>query len=154
MVERAIAEGAKVIPRGGPITDGTLAKGAFYRPTMLEVTNPKMTIAQEEVFGPVLTMMGFDSEEEAVRLANDSEYGLAASIWTRDVERPLRVARRSTPARFGLTIGLSRWTNSKKADSRKAETAVSTVRRRSGTFWSTSTSRSTPASSVPQLAFD
>ncbi|GAA1013661.1 aldehyde dehydrogenase [Streptomyces sp. F-3] len=93
LVENAIAAGARPIVRGGPVTDGPLANGAFYRPTLLEVDDPTLPIVQEEVFGPVLTMQVFDTEAEAVALANDSVYGLAASVWSRDVDQPLRVAR-------------------------------------------------------------
>jgi betaine-aldehyde dehydrogenase len=93
MVEDAIAAGAKVIVRGGPIVEGPLAKGAFYRPTLLEVSDTRMPIVQQEVFGPVQTMQVFDTEADAIALANDSEYGLGASIWSRDVDRPLRIAR-------------------------------------------------------------
>jgi acyl-CoA reductase-like NAD-dependent aldehyde dehydrogenase len=93
MVEDALAAGAAPIVRGGPVTEGPLARGAFYRPTFLEVTDSRLPIVQQEVFGPVLTMQVFDTEAEAVALANDSEYGLAASIWSRDVDRPLRIAR-------------------------------------------------------------
>ena len=105
MVEAAIAGGARVVVRGGPFADGPLATGAFYRPTLLEVADPSATIVQEEVFGPVLVMQAFDSEAEAVRLANDSRYGLAASIWSSDVDRPLRIARQIEAG----TIWINNW---------------------------------------------
>jgi betaine-aldehyde dehydrogenase len=92
IVEAAIAKGARVIVRGGPITEGPLAAGAFYRPTLLEVTDNSMSIVQDEVFGPVLTMQTFSSEAEAIALANDSMYGLSASVFSRDVDVPVRVA--------------------------------------------------------------
>jgi betaine-aldehyde dehydrogenase len=92
VVQDAISKGAKVIVRGGPITDGPLAAGAFYRPTLLEVDDNSMSIVQDEVFGPVLTMQTFSSEAEAVALANDSIYGLSASVFSRDVDLPIRVA--------------------------------------------------------------
>jgi len=92
MVEDAIMAGAKVVLRGGPATEERLAAGAFYLPTILEVTDSKLAIVQQEVFGPVLTMQRFDTEAEAIALANDSEYGLSASVWSRDIDRPLRVA--------------------------------------------------------------
>jgi betaine-aldehyde dehydrogenase len=93
IVEQAIKEGAKVLVRGGKVVEGDLIKGAFYAPVLLEVTDNAMKIVQEETFGPVATIQVFDTPEEAIALANDSMYGLAASIWSQHIDLPLRVAR-------------------------------------------------------------
>ena len=106
-VEDAIAAGARVLLRGGPTSVTALAGGAFYHPTLLEVDNPSLPIVQREIFGPVQTLQVFDTEDEAIHLANDSEYGLSACIWSRDVDRPMRVARR---LEAGL-ISINSWAN-------------------------------------------
>lgn len=94
IVEAAIDGGATAVVRGGPYREGPLARGAFYRPTLLEITDHAMPIAQDEVFGPVLVMQAFDTEAEAIGLANNSLYGLAASVWSANIDRPLRIARK------------------------------------------------------------
>ncbi|MXV38196.1 aldehyde dehydrogenase family protein [Flavobacteriaceae bacterium Ap0902] len=93
IVEKAISEGAKVLERGGPIKEGELAKGAFYKPCLLEVFDNSMEIVQEETFGPVATVQVFDTLEEGAKLANDNKYGLSASVWSNDVDRPWQMVR-------------------------------------------------------------
>jgi betaine-aldehyde dehydrogenase len=105
LVKDAIADGAKVVVRGGPFNDGPLAKGAFYRPTLLEIDSQDIEIAQNEVFGPVLVMQAFDSEAEAVALANNSIYGLSASVWSENVDRPMRIARQLESG----TVWINNW---------------------------------------------
>jgi acyl-CoA reductase-like NAD-dependent aldehyde dehydrogenase len=92
MVEAALAY-AKPIVRGGPVTDGHLAAGAFYRPALLEVEDVTSEIVQKEVFGPVATFEVFDTEAEAIARANATEMGLAAGIFTNDINISRRVTR-------------------------------------------------------------
>ena len=86
-------EGAHVVVGGGIPADPTLAHGAYIEPTVLDRVTSRMRIAQEEVFGPVVVVIPFDTEEEAIRLANDTPYGLSGSIWTRDIANAIRAAK-------------------------------------------------------------
>ncbi len=92
-VERAVKDGATLVTGGYIPTEGKLAKGNYYPPTILTNVDPRSEIAQQEVFGPVVIVSRFKSEEDAVRLANNSQYGLAASIWTKDGDRQRRLSQ-------------------------------------------------------------
>lgn len=89
----AKAEGARCVLGGGPAAQADLPGGQFVEPTIFVDVTPQMRIAREEVFGPVLSIMGFDDEAQAVSMANDTIYGLAAGVWTQDMGRALRMSR-------------------------------------------------------------
>jgi acyl-CoA reductase-like NAD-dependent aldehyde dehydrogenase len=88
-VKDSVKEGAEILTGG----EQTRSKGYFYKPTILKNVSSNMRVAQEEVFGPVAPIVVADSETEALRLANDSQYGLGASIWTEDLDKAERLSR-------------------------------------------------------------
>lgn len=92
-IERGKAQGARVAAGGERLTDAAHARGLFVAPTVFDRVEPAMDIAREEIFGPVLSVLSFEDDAEAVRIANGTSYGLVAAVFTRDVSRAHRVAR-------------------------------------------------------------
>jgi acyl-CoA reductase-like NAD-dependent aldehyde dehydrogenase len=92
-IRKGVEEGAKLVA-GGEDPPAGRETGFFVQPTVFSEVRPDMTIAQEEIFGPVLAIMPYDSEDEAVEIANDTVYGLAGGVWSGDPEHAKQVARR------------------------------------------------------------
>jgi succinate-semialdehyde dehydrogenase/glutarate-semialdehyde dehydrogenase len=105
-VQDAIARGARLLTGGTRLTEGEYGRGSFYAPTVLGGVTPEMLISYEETFGPVCGVTPFETEEEAIRLANDSVYGLCAYFHTRDYARLLRVAEKLDYGIVGANAGI------------------------------------------------
>ncbi|SNT20915.1 aldehyde dehydrogenase family protein [Antarctobacter heliothermus] len=103
-IEKGQAEGARLICGGAQMD---LGRGQYIAPTLFGDVTPDMAIAREEIFGPVLTITPFDTIEEAIALANDTEYGLAASVWTKNIDKALMVTRRVQAGRFWVNTTLA-----------------------------------------------
>jgi acyl-CoA reductase-like NAD-dependent aldehyde dehydrogenase len=103
-IERGQAEGARLLTGGAEPPEG-LDRGYFVRPTVFSEVAPEMTIAQEEIFGPVLAIQPYEGVEEALRIANDSAYGLAGGVWSADQDRAIEVARRIRTGQIEINGG-------------------------------------------------
>jgi acyl-CoA reductase-like NAD-dependent aldehyde dehydrogenase len=103
-IQKGLDEGAKLVTGGVEAPDG-LDVGYFVRPTVFSEVHTEMTIAQEEIFGPVLSILPYDTEEEAIAIANDSAYGLGGAVWAADPEHAKQVARRIRTGQVDINGG-------------------------------------------------
>jgi betaine-aldehyde dehydrogenase len=104
LINKGIEEGATLVTGGAEAPEG-LEKGYFVRPTVFANVSNEMTIAREEIFGPVLSIIPYEDEDDAVRIANDTVYGLAGGVWSSDIERAKRVARRLRTGQVDINGG-------------------------------------------------
>ena len=104
-IRKGVEEGARLVTGGEESPEGQ-ERGYFVRPTVFSDVRSDMAIAQEEIFGPVLSILPYDDEEDAVRIANDSQYGLAGGVWSADEERAQRVARRIRTGQVEINGGV------------------------------------------------
>ena len=103
-IQKGIDEGATLVT-GGTNAPEAMETGYFVRPTIFANVNNQMTIAQEEIFGPVLSIIPYEDEEDAIRIANDTVYGLAGGVWSSDPDRAKRVARRLRTGQVDINGG-------------------------------------------------
>jgi acyl-CoA reductase-like NAD-dependent aldehyde dehydrogenase len=103
-IEKGEAEGAELLTGGSAPPDG-LDRGYFVRPTVFSKVTPEMTIGQEEIFGPVLAIQPYEDEEDAIRIANSTDYGLAGGVWSADRERAIAVARQIRTGQIEINGG-------------------------------------------------
>src|SRR5207245_4417375 len=103
-VETGRGEGAEVITGGEAPADGSRA---FYPPTVLAKVDNRMVVAQEEIFGPVVTVIPFEDEKDAIRIANDTKYGLFATVWTGAPARGRRLAARIQAGQLGMHMAFT-----------------------------------------------
>jgi acyl-CoA reductase-like NAD-dependent aldehyde dehydrogenase len=103
-IEKGVEEGARLIT-GGAEPPAGLERGFFVRPTVFSEVEPEMTIGQEEIFGPVLAIQPYEGEDDAVRIANSTDYGLAGGVWSADDDRAIAVARRIRTGQIEINGG-------------------------------------------------
>ena len=104
-IQKSVAEGAELLAGGADSPEGVPAGAYYVRPTVFGRVKPGSSVEQEEIFGPVLSIVTYRDEEDAIRIANDTPYGLAGAVWSKDEARAQRVARRIRAGQIDVNGG-------------------------------------------------